>query len=280
MYPSSVASWQPLSAGRAETYARWFGCLSDPTRVRLMHAVAAAGDPVTVGELTEQLGISQSTCSHHLRRLAEVGLVVLERRGTATLVSVDRSCVTDFPSIADVVIGVLAPQLFSDPSPGIVVRALAADDWGEVRRVYAESIAAERTTFETTVPGRRTLERRWLPEHRWVAEVDGRIAGWAAAATVSSRSGGPGVVETSIHLGDEFYGIGVGRALIRRQVGAADRGGLWTLQTSIFPENRAKAALHLAAGFRTLGVHERIGRRAGQWRDTLLLERRRAADPA
>lgn len=83
-----------------------------------------------------------------------------------------------------------------------------------------------------------------------------------------------------IHLGDGFYGRGVGRALIHEQVTAADRAGLWTLQTSVFPENRARTALHLAAGFRTLGMRERIGRWHGEWRHTLVLERRREADPA
>ena len=57
---------------------------------------------------------------------------------------------------------------------------------------------------------------------------------------------------------------------------AADEAGLWTLQTSIFPENRASLALHHSAGYRTLGVRERIGRHHGVWRDTVFLERRAA----
>ena len=71
---------------------------------------------------------------------------------------------------------------------------------------------------------------------------------------------------------------GVGKALMYRQVTEADAGGLWTLQTSIFPENRAGIALHRSAGFRTLGVRERIGLHHGTWRDTVFLERRRAED--
>jgi hypothetical protein len=59
---------------------------------------------------------------------------------------------------------------------------------------------------------------------------------------------------------------------------AADEAGLWTLQTSIFPENRAGIALHQSAGFRTLGVRERIGRHHGVWRDVVFLERRRTDD--
>jgi L-amino acid N-acyltransferase YncA len=66
----------------------------------------------------------------------------------------------------------------------------------------------------------------------------------------------------------------VGKRLLSQQVLAADQAGLWTLQTAIFPENVASIALHHRAGFRTVGVRERIGRLRGNWRDTVLLERR------
>lgn len=66
------------------------------------------------------------------------------------------------------------------------------------------------------------------------------------------------------------------KSLLRSQVSAADTGGLWTLQASIFPENEAGIALHRAAGFRVAGTRERIALHHGVWRDTVLLERRRA----
>ena len=60
--------------------------------------------------------------------------------------------------------------------------------------------------------------------------------------------------------------------MLFRQVTEADAGGLWTLQTSIFPENRASIALHHAAGYRTLAVRPRIAQLDGVWRDTVLLD--------
>ena len=59
-------------------------------------------------------------------------------------------------------------------------------------------------------------------------------------------------------------------ALIR----SADDAGLWTIQTSIFPENEASLALHEKLGFRVVGRRERIAQLDGVWRDTILLERR------
>ncbi|MCS7484762.1 helix-turn-helix domain-containing GNAT family N-acetyltransferase [Umezawaea endophytica] len=265
----------------ASTYAEWFACLAEPTRVRLLHAVAVASKPVTVGELTEQLGISQSTCSHHVRKLAEVGFVSLRKQGTTTLVSVNPSCCTGLPHAADVVMGMLAPAPCcpTDIPNDVAIRELRPEDWTAVRRVYAEGIATGDATFETETPDRATLEAKWLPDHRWVAEVDGQVAGWAASTAVSARDCYAGVAETSVYVGDEFRGRGVGKALLRKQVTAADASGLWTLQTSIFPENRASLALHHSAGYRTLGVRDRIAQHYGRWRDTVFLERRRQVDP-
>jgi L-amino acid N-acyltransferase YncA len=269
-----------LPATDAATYAEWFACLAEPTRVRLLHAVATAGHATTVGELTEQLGISQSTCSHHIRKLADVGFVLLRKEGTATLVSVNPECCTGLPHAADAVMGMLGsrPCCPGDIPADVTVRALRPADWPQVRRIYGEGIDTGNATFDTEVPDRRTLDRAWLPDHRWVAEIGGQLVGWAAATAASTRPVYAGVAETSIYVGDGYRGRGVGRALIHRQVTAADTAGLWTLQASIFPENRASVALHLSAGFRTLGVRERIARHHGQWRDTVFLERRLADD--
>ena len=280
--PPEHSAVQPaqLASQDATTYAEWFACLAEPMRVRLLHAVAVAGRETTVGALTERLGISQSTCSHHVRKLADVGFVRLRKEGTSTLVSVNPACCTGLPHAADAVMGMLGPRPCcpQDLPADVTVRALEPRDWADVRRIYAEGIATGNATFETEVPDRRTLDRTWLPLHRWVAELDGRVVGWAAATPVSARAVYSGVAETSIYVGDGFRGRGVGKTLIHRQVTAADDAGLWTLQTSIFPENRASIALHQSAGFRTLGMRERIGRHHGVWRDTVFMERRRTDD--
>jgi L-amino acid N-acyltransferase YncA/DNA-binding transcriptional ArsR family regulator len=273
-----TATAAPLTAEDAATYASWFACLADPTRVRMLYAVAVAGRAVNVGELTEQLGISQSTCSHHVRRLADTGFVRLRKDGTTTLVSVNPACCTGLPQAADAVMGLLAPRPYhaGDLPNDVTVRALRPADWPAVRRIYAEGIATGDATFETDVPSRTTLDSKWLPGHRWIAEIDGQVAGWAAATPVSIRDCYAGVAETSLYVGDGMRGRGIGKALLHKQVTAADAGGLWTLQTAIFPENRASLALHHAAGFRTLGVRDRIAQHHGRWRDTVFLERRRA----
>uniref|UniRef100_UPI000367C7E1 helix-turn-helix domain-containing GNAT family N-acetyltransferase n=1 Tax=Nocardiopsis halophila TaxID=141692 RepID=UPI000367C7E1 len=246
-------------------------------RVRLLHTVAAWPGAAGVGELAAALGIGQPTVSHHLRKLAEVGFVVLAKEGTSTRVHINPACCTGLPHAADAVMGLLAsrPCCPTDLPADVSVRAMEPEDTEDVRRIYAEGIATGDATFETEVPSAEELGTKWLDGHRWVAERDGRVAGWAAAAPASPRAAYSGVAETSVYVAEDARGQGVGKALIHRQVTGADTDeGLWTLQTSVFPENKASLALHHSAGFRTVGIRERIARLDGRWRDTVLLERR------
>ncbi|MEU7217047.1 helix-turn-helix domain-containing GNAT family N-acetyltransferase [Nocardia iowensis] len=267
---------QVLPTGEATTYAEWFACLAEPVRVRLLHAVATTPKGITIGALTEILGTSQSTTSHHVRKLADVGFVRLHKEGTATIVTVNEACCAGLPHAADAVMGLLAPRpCCPDEVPAdVTVRALRPADWTAVRRIYAEGISTGLATFETTVPSRASLDAHWLPEHRWVAEIDGEVVGWTAASPVSTRECYAGVAETTVYVAGGYRGRGVGKALLHKQVTEADAAGLWTLQAAIFTENRASIALHHAAGYRTVGIRERIAKLDGVWHDTVLIERR------
>jgi L-amino acid N-acyltransferase YncA/DNA-binding transcriptional ArsR family regulator len=267
---------QVLPAGEAATYAEWFAGLAEPVRVRLLHAVATSPTGITVGALTEILGTSQSTTSHHVRKLADVGFVRVRKEGTATVVTVNPACCVGLPQAADAVMGLLAtrPSAPDELPADVTVRALESGDWAAVRRIYAEGIATGIATFETAVPSRAGLDAKWLPGHRWVAEIDGAVVGWTAASPASTRDCYAGVAETAIYVADGNRGRGVGKALLHKQVTAADDAGLWTLQTAIFTENRASIALHRAGGYRTVGIRERIAQRDGVWCDTVFMERR------
>ena len=270
-----------LDEHSAQTYAGWFAVLADPTRVRLLHTISTSrSGAMRVGDLAEALGVSQSTCSHHVKKLAEVGFVAVDKVGTASIVSVNPACCTGLPHAADVVMGTLAsaPCCPEDLPADVSTRAMIDDDLETVRDIYAEGVATRNATFETEVPSARKLADTWLPGHTWVAELDDAVVGWAAAAPVSDRECYAGVAETSVYVTETARGRGVGKSLLHRQVTEADAGGLWTLQTSIIPENRASVALHHSAGYRTLAVRPRIAKLEGVWRDTVLLERRRERD--
>jgi L-amino acid N-acyltransferase YncA len=154
---------------------------------------------------------------------------------------------------------------------------LGAGDWPAVRAIYEAGIATGDATFETDVPDWPAWDAAHLADHRLVARDDGTVVGWVALAAVSDRRAYAGVAEDSIYVAPDAQGRGVGRALLAAVVTSADRGGIWTIQTGIFPENQASVRLHQACGFRVVGVRERLGRLHGRWRDVLLLERRSPA---
>ena len=74
----------------------------------------------------------------------------------------------------------------------------------------------------------------------------------------STRECYAGVGESAVYVAERARRRGVGKALLNTQVNGADAAGMWTLQASVFPENRASIVLHHAAGYRTLAVRERI----------------------
>ena len=91
---------------------------------------------------------------------------------------------------------------------------------------------------------------------------------------ISARPAYAGVVENSVYVDPAAAGHGVGGALLAHLVASTEAAGIWTIQAGVFPENTASMRLHERAGFRVVGVRERIAQLKGTWRDVALLERR------
>ncbi|MEU7004131.1 metalloregulator ArsR/SmtB family transcription factor [Nonomuraea sp. NPDC046570] len=100
----------PLDRAEAEEYASWFKALADATRIQIVSLLARRREPMTVGEIVQVSGVGQSTVSHHLKLLAEVRFVLVERRGTSSLYRINEACVSCFPTAADVVMGKPVPE--------------------------------------------------------------------------------------------------------------------------------------------------------------------------
>ena len=158
--------------------------------------------------------------------------------------------------------------------PSVELRALTEGDWAAVADIYWEGMRGGLATFQTEVPSWEDWDKAHLPGHRIVAELCGEVVGWAALSPASTRRCYAGVAENSVYVASGARGHGIGRALLEELIAGAEAAGIWTIQTSIFPENRASLALHERCGFRVVGARERIGKRDGVWRDTVFLERR------
>jgi len=155
-----------------------------------------------------------------------------------------------------------------------VIDSMQPRDWEFVRAIYLEGMATGQATFETEAPDWERWNAGHLPQCRLVVRNGDGILGWAALSPVSKREAYAGVAEVSVYVAASARGRGVGGALMRELIEVSEQHGVWTLQSSVFPENHASVALHLNHGFREVGRRERIARRHGVWRDTVLFERR------
>src|SRR6201997_2382246 len=73
---------EPINADQAADLARMLKALADPVRLRLVSMVAAhQGGEACVCELTEPLGLTQPTISHHLKVLVDAGIFTRDKRG-------------------------------------------------------------------------------------------------------------------------------------------------------------------------------------------------------
>lgn len=145
---------------------------------------------------------------------------------------------------------------------------------GAVLAIYQAGLDTGLASFETTAPLWPAWSAAHLPEHRFVAVADDEVLGWVAVSPVSSRCVYAGVVEHSVYVAPAAKGQGVGRRLLDALISSTEAAGIWTIQAGVFPENAASLSLHHAAGFRVIGVRERVGEHQGRWRDVVLLERR------
>jgi L-amino acid N-acyltransferase YncA len=146
--------------------------------------------------------------------------------------------------------------------------------WDEVKKIYEEGIATGNATFQTSAPGWEEWNNLHLQTCRLIAVENNKILGWAALSPVSGRCVYAGVAEASVYVAAAARGKGVGKRLLQALINESEQHNIWTLQAGIFPENIGSIKIHETCGFRIIGKRERIGKMNGDWRDTILLERR------
>ncbi len=156
----------------------------------------------------------------------------------------------------------------------IEIRHMILSDWNDISRIYNDGIKTGIATFETEVPDREAWDKNHIKECRLVAIYGDVLSGWCALSHVSSRPVYSGVAELSIYIGTNYRGKGIGGSLMDELINESWQCNIWTLQSIIFPENKASLMLHKKYGFRIVGTREKIAKINNIWHDTLLLERR------
>ncbi|QEE47069.1 N-acetyltransferase [Rhizobium sp. WL3] len=107
-----------------------------------------------------------------------------------------------------------------------------------------------------------------------VAEIDGRIAGYASYGDWRAFDGFRQSVEHSVYVEKDFYGRGLGKALMTALIERGTLGGIHVMVAAIEAGNQGSIALHTRLGFRLVGTHHEVGKKFGRWLDLTMMELR------
>ena len=147
-----------------------------------------------------------------------------------------------------------------------------------VQAIYAHHVLHGAASFEEEPPMLDEMQRRradvlgrGMPY--LVAEIGGQVVGYSNASPYRARPAYRFTLENSIYIDERHRGRGVGSALLQALVERC-RGGPWRQMIAIIGDsaNAASIGLHRKAGFRQVGVLERVGFKHGRWVDSVLMQ--------
>lgn len=105
-----------------------------------------------------------------------------------------------------------------------------------------------------------------------VAEIDGRIAGYASYGDWRAFDGFRHSVEHSVYVEKDFYGRGLGKSLMTALIERARAGHIHVMVAAIEAGNTGSIALHTSLGFRLVGTHQEVGQKFGRWLNLTMME--------
>jgi L-amino acid N-acyltransferase YncA len=137
--------------------------------------------------------------------------------------------------------------------------------------IYAPSVESTPISFELVPPDAAEFARRiakYAATHQFlVAEEDGVVLGYVYACRWAERPAYDWSVETSVYIGADHQGKGVGRALYTELFERLRAQGFRVAVAGITLPNPASIALHESMGFEPIGSLRDIGWKEGGWRD-------------
>lgn len=159
------------------------------------------------------------------------------------------------------------------------IRPAETRDIGAITSIYSHHVLNSAATFEVDPPDQVEMEERFqgvtsagLPY--LVAEVEGRVAGFAYAGRYRPRYAYRFTVEDSVYLDPAMVGRGIGGGLLDRLIELCALAGARQMVAVIGDSaNVASIRLHARFGFRSVGVLEGVGLKFGRWVDTVLMQR-------
>lgn len=151
----------------------------------------------------------------------------------------------------------------------VLIRLAGPSDAAAIAAIYRPYVESSTISFEEIAPDAPEIVQRMAdPVHPWlVAELDGRIVGFASTTRLRGRSAYRWSVETGLYLEREAQGRGVGRELLTAHLELLKRQGFVTAIAGISLPNEASVVLHEKLGFVLSGIERGVGFKLGEWVD-------------
>lgn len=159
------------------------------------------------------------------------------------------------------------------------IRSSRPDDLARIQAIYAHHVLTGAASFEEVPPSLEEIARRrdevlarGMPYV--VAEMDGRVIGYAYAGPYRLRTAYRYSVEDSIYLDPECMGRGAGRALLSVVIDRCEEAGCRQMIAVIGDSvNASSIGLHRSLGFEPAGLLRAVGFKFGRWVDSVLMQR-------
>jgi L-amino acid N-acyltransferase YncA len=168
-------------------------------------------------------------------------------------------------------------QVLTINPAAVTIRPATQADAPAIADIYNQGIEGRMATYETTLRTPQDIAATLRSgEGRFpflVAELNGRVVGWASVSTYRPRECYRGIGEFSIYIHSDARGQGVGKVLLPALIEAAESSGFWKLVSRVFPFNEPSLRLCEFCGFRRVGIYEKHAQLDGQWLDVVIIER-------
>jgi len=160
---------------------------------------------------------------------------------------------------------------------GVNLRLARPEDADATREIYNAEVTGSTVTFDL-VPRSLEEQRAWLDDRSGamavvVAEVEGRVVGFASLSPYRDRPAYATTVEDSVYVHAEFRGRGVARALLAELLDIAATRGFHAVMARIVGGHDASIGLHDSLGFTIVGTEREVGRKFGKWLDVVIMQR-------
>lgn len=150
-----------------------------------------------------------------------------------------------------------------------------------IAAIYADAVLHGTASWELEPPGEAEMQQRYEAilaggYPYLVAERDGELLGYAYAGAYRPRPAYRSTVENSIYIAPAAQGLGIGSLLLDALMQACTERGFRQMIAVIGDGTGASVGsrrLHERAGFRLIGVAEKVGFKHGRWLDQMLMQK-------